>query len=378
MKHIWHKLLLLILLLNSCVAKFVPEIDEEKELLVVQGLITDQPEADTIKLSKSRPMGQVDEATILSGWLVRISDDLGNTFYLSECKAGTYITNPLNFKGEIGRSYKLHLTENPNNSNLNFLLNYESYPIEMKPVPPIDSLYYEKTVIEPAIDKFRGVNGCQIYLDTNDPDKTCRFYRWNFSETWILRLLFPVENQTCWITENSHNINIKSTAAFTDSRIERFPINYISNETDRLKRKYSILVNQYSMNEDEYNYWERLQNITAQVGGLYDIIPSSIPSNIECIEKPDEKVLGYFSVSAKSSKRIYIKDNFEGIIDHYNNCITDTIPYIDVQGLGISLWILDDGQYHIPPYKVLTDNKGCADCTVRGTTVKPGYWVDDK
>jgi hypothetical protein len=132
------------------------------------------------------------------------------------------------------------------------------------------------------------------------------------------------------------------------------------------------------MNEDEYNYWERLQNITAQVGGLYDIIPSSIPSNIECIEKPDEKVLGYFSVSAKSSKRIYIKDNFEGIIDHYNNCITDTIPYIDVQGLGISLWILDDGQYHIPPYKVLTDNKGCADCTVRGTTVKPGYWVDDK
>ena len=38
--------IILLLLSNSCIVKFVPEIDEEKELLVVQGLITDQAEAD--------------------------------------------------------------------------------------------------------------------------------------------------------------------------------------------------------------------------------------------------------------------------------------------------------------------------------------------
>lgn len=78
--------------------------------------------------------------------------------------------------------------------------------------------------------------------------------------------------------------------------IDRHPVIYISNLTDRLKTKYSILVNQYSLNEDEYNYWKKLKNITVSVGGLHDIIPSLIPSNIVCIENPGEKVLGYFSV----------------------------------------------------------------------------------
>jgi hypothetical protein len=367
-----------LLFLSSCVVKYVPEIDEEKQLLVVQGLITNQPEADTIKLSKSLPMGQISDAAAVSGCDVRISDDLGNIYKLTESNAGTYITNPLYFKGEIGRFYKLHITTVSNNSDFNFRLNYESVPMEMKPVPPIDSLYYEKIVIAPPYKDFKGEDACQIYLDARDPENTCRFYRWDFSETWVLRLLFPVENQTCWITENSHNIVIKSTASFTDSRIDRFPIKYISNITDRLKTKYSILVNQYSLNEDEFNYWERLQNVTSQVGGLYDIIPASIPSNLTCIEKPDEKVLGYFSVSAKSSKRIFIKDKFEGIIDRYNKCIKDTIPYIDPPGLGVTVWILDDEPYHIGPFKVTTADKGCADCTVRGSKVEPDFWIDGK
>jgi hypothetical protein len=256
--------------------------------------------------------------------------------------------------------------------------------MEMKPVPPIDSLYYEKTVIEKADGYFRGVDGCQIYLDTYDPENKCRFYRWDFSETWQIRLLFDVPNQTCWISDKSHSINIKSTAAFDEARINRFLINYFTNITDRLKTKYSILVNQYSLNEDEYIYWEKIQNIAVQVGGLYDIIPASVPSNIRCIEYPAEKVLGYFSVSAISSKRIFIKDKFEGIIDQYADCVSDTLldgpDYIE--GLGISVWTLFDiiptpfsGK---PRIRILTETRGCADCTVRGTTVRPVFWTDDK
>jgi hypothetical protein len=366
-------ILLVLLFTNSCVVKFIPAIDEEKELLVVQGLITDQPEPDTVKLSQSQPFGQVSAAKPMSGCSISISDDQGNYYSLYEVRPGSYITDPSIFKGVIGRSYTLHITTYSTSNR-----NYESFPVEMKPVPQLDSLYYEKTVIEPASENFKGINGCQIYLDTHDPENICRYYRWDFTETWVLRLPFPVVNQICWITENSHDINIKSTAAFNESTITRFPINYISNLTDRLKSKYSILVNQYSLSEDEYAYWEKIQNITVQVGGLYDIIPASVPSNIRCIENPAEKVLGYFSVSAKSSKRIFIKDNFEGIVDLYSNCIKDTIPYKDPPGLGISVWILDDEPFHIGPYKVTTEIKGCADCTVRGANIKPDFWQDDK
>jgi len=365
-------LFLISLILSSCIAKFIPEIDEKQELLVVQGLINDQFQPDTIKISKSLPLGQKSAAIPVSRCSVIISDNMGNIYSLRESKAGTYITDPEIFKGEIGRLYTLHIITNNNNN----FRHYESDPVEMKPVPKIDSMYYEKVVVEQPYKFFAGVDACQIYLDTHDPENNCRFYRWDFSETWILRLLFPVVNETCWVSENSHTINIKSTAAFNESRINRFPINYISNITDRLKRKYSIQVNQYSLNEEEYNYWEKIKNISVQVGGLYDIIPASVPSNIRCIEIPGEKVLGYFSVSAKSSKRIFIKDDFPGIIDRYNKCPTDTIGYFDPPGLGISVWILDDEPHQIPPYRILTDNKGCADCTVRGSNIKPDYWED--
>lgn len=362
-----------LLILNSCVTQFVPVVSEEKELLVVQGLITDQAEADTIKLSKSLPLGERSAARPVTGCVVMLYDNNGSGVILDEIKPGTYIT-PIFFKAIIGRSYYIHISGSTEINNLN----YESDQVEMKPVPPIDSIYYEKTDIEKPAGFFRGVNGCQIYLDTHDPENICKYFRWDFSETWILRLLFPVDNQTCWISDKSHSIIIKSTAAFDGSKIERFPINYITNITDRLKRKYSILVNQYSMNEDEYIYWEKIQNIAVQVGGLYDLIPASVPSNIHCIEDPAEKVLGYFSVSARTSKRIFIKDNFEGIIDRYTDCILDTIPYVDPPGLGVTVWILDDEPHFLQPYRILTDKKGCADCTVRGSNVKPDFWKDDK
>lgn len=92
-----------------------------------------------------------------------------------------------------------------------------------------------------------------------------------------------------------------------------------------MSEKYSIQVKQYSLNEDEYDYWEKRQRITENVGGLYDINPAALPSNLYCIENANETVLGYFGVSAVSSKRIFIRDHFTGLIDRYIDCIHDTI-----------------------------------------------------
>jgi hypothetical protein len=375
----WVQLTMLfpLLLISGCITQFVPVIQEEKELLVVQGLITDQPGSDTIRLSKSLPLGVKSSARTVSGCIVSITDDLGNIFYLTQPEAGIYVTPP-SFQAKTGRSYTLHITANSEFNHLNF----ESIPMLLKPVPPIDSLYYEKKVIEKPDGFFQGVEECQIYLDTHDPSNSCRFYRWEYSETWMLRLLFDVPNHICWLSEKSNVVYIQTTKAFSEDRIKRRPVIYISNQTDRLRTRYSILVNQYSLNEDEYLYWEKIQNITDKVGGLYDLIPASVPSNIRCIESPEEKVLGYFSVSSKASKRIFIKENFAGIIDPYSDCITDTIVgEQDIPGLNVSVWTLFDHlavPWSTPRVRVLTETRGCADCTLRGTTVRPLFWRDDK
>ena len=369
-------LFLIFLFLNSCITQFIPQTNADKQLLVVEGLITDQPVVNTIKLSKSFPLGTTNTAGPLNGCIVSISDDLGNTYPLSEIYSGTYGTDPKIFKGEIGRKYSLHIKTNTLNNNFNF--NYESLPVEMKPVPPIDSVYYEKKVIE-EIEGIVKQEGCQIYLNTHDPANLCKFFRWKYSETWEFQIPYHIQNRVCWISNNSSEITIKNTSVLAQDKIERFPLLFISNQTDRLKVKYSLLVNQYSLTEDEFLYWEKLKNMSDQVGGLYDMIPSGIPGNVYCIDDPNEKVLGYFSVSASSSKRIFIEDHFAGIFTQYTNdiCITDTIYGNDIiPYLNNGIWVLLTNV--IPPMRVVTDIKGCADCTVRGTAIEPDFWKEGK
>lgn len=364
-----------LLVLSGCIAQFIPDIDEEQELIVVEGLITDQPGTNAVKLSKSMPLGSKKVAKPLKGCTVWISDDQGGFFYLEEdIRGGTYYTDPTTFQGVVGRKYTLHINTNNVYSNLN----YESYPMEMKPVPPIDSIYYKKLSLGEGDGPWAAEEGCQIYLDTYDPTNSCKYYRWEYSETWEFRLPYSAPaNRICWMSENSDRINIKSTSVLEEDRIDSYPLNFISNRTDRLKVKYSILVYQYSLSEDEFLYWEKLQNISEEVGGLYDITPAAIPSNIWCIDDPNEKVLGYFSVSAKSSKRIFIKDTFMGIIDLYSECITDTIYGRNpIEGLNETLWLLEEieeDRYG----RIVTKYPGCADCTLRGTNIEPLFWKDD-
>jgi hypothetical protein len=374
-KHVLKSILLLfILLINSCIVQFIPETDEDKELLVVEGIITDQPVAYVVKISRSLPLGRKNIAKPVKGCIVSVTDDLGSLYTFKESIPGTYLSDPTKFRGKIGRKYTLQI----NTNTVYNKLHYESFPMSMKPVPQIDSIYYEKKTIKERSETSQGVDGCQIYLNTHDAQNKCNFYRWEYNETWEFRLPYDVPNSKCWISSNSDRINIKSTSALEEDRITRYPLNFISNGSDRLKVKYSVLVNQYSLNEDEFLYWEKLQNISEQVGGLYDIIPAAIPSNISCLEDPNDKVLGYFSVSAVTAKRIFIKDYFAGIINLYTECISDTVPGgVPIPNLGISVWVIETINTTMPPAKVLTEDKGCADCTVRGTNIRPVFWPVD-
>ncbi len=71
----------------------------------------------------------------------------------------------------------------------------------MKSVPPIDSVYYEKVTISESDILNYMEEGCQVYLDTHDPTKQCKYYRWEFVETFPL----PGLNQTHWLISETSN-----------------------------------------------------------------------------------------------------------------------------------------------------------------------------
>jgi hypothetical protein len=363
------------LLLSGCITRFIPETTENQELIVVEGLVTDQPEPNIVKLSKSMPLGKKSTAIPLNGCNVYISDNFGNTTFLEQTDPGTYSSDPALFRGIAGRKYTLKIVTNTNTLRG---YTYQSLPMELKPVPSIDTIYYKKILLQPPAGNLPAQEACQIYLDTHDEEDKCKFYRWDFSETWEFQLPFSYPlNKTCWLTAGSASINIKNTNILSENRINGLKVNYINSESDKLKVKYSIMVNQYSVNQNEFDYWEKLQSFTEEVGSLYDITPASIPSNIFCIENPGEPALGYFSVSAKSSKRIMIDEYFSGIVNLYSDCISDTIYNgAEISGLGSYTWILEDRPWPPtnPPYQVITKIRGCADCTIRGTNIKPDFW----
>ena len=367
-------ILILFLPFTGCIEQFTPDIIEDETILVVEGMITDQPGLKTVKLSLSMPIGSKYKFDPLSGAQVSIRDEEGYTWTMYESLAGVYNTY---FTGIVGRKYSLLI--NTNSSITNFH-SYTSLPVEMVPVPPIDTIYYEKILVsgDPALH-WTTVEACQIYLDAYDKSGQCRQYRWEYEETWEFRLPYEVPNKTCWTTARSSEINIKSTSVLSDSRVSRYPIRYITNETDRLAVNYSILVKQYSLSADEFEYWEKMKNLTQNVGGLYDLTPASFTGNILCIDDPTEKVLGYFSVSAESSKRFFVKERFSGQRYFYGHCPNDTIWEPNPPpGPGAPAWVIENHGFpnSNPGYYVITYYMGCADCTVRGTNIKPPFWVD--
>ena len=368
-------ILFVFVILQGCVAQFIPEGDEFREYLAVDGLITDQFNSYKIEITRTSPLGKAFTKIPATGCYVTITDDLSNQTVLKEKSKGVYMTDSLNFRGVAGRKYTLHINADGHQ--------YESSQMEMKPAPQIDSVYAE-VVNNSNYLPGKTVPGFQVYTDTHDPTNKCRFYRWNFTETWEFSLPYTyptVVNRTCWKTTASNKIYLENTSLLTEDKVIRYPLNFITTETDRLKVKYSLLVKQYSLNEDEYNYWEKLKRISEEVGGLYDVVPVSIESNLYCTDSPDEKVLGFFSVSAVSSKRIFIKNSLSTPFkNNYDLCPSDTVPFSQsIPGLNVTTWII--AVYSPGPGAnnyVLTTTKACMDCTVNGSNKRPDFWNTTK
>ena len=188
----------------GCTTEFVPDSEVTGETLVVEGMITDQNRVNRIMLARSQPIGEMlNKKVPVTGAVVTVTDDDGTVTTLTETAPGTYCTDSVLFRGRVGASYSLRALLGGRE--------YETDFMEMKPVPPIDSLYYEKVMINNASDTINIDEGARIFADALDPTGECRFYRWDYTETWEYRIPYAVTKRVCYITERSDRILIKNT-----------------------------------------------------------------------------------------------------------------------------------------------------------------------
>ena len=156
-------------------------------------------------------------------------------------------------------------------------------------------------------------------------------------------------------------------------------MNFVSNETDRLKVTYSLLVKQQSLTRRSYVYWEKMKAQSSETGGLYEIQPSSAIGNIYNISDPDEVVLGIFYATQQQSKRIMV-NNVSNESDHFDF----EIPYLTCEWYSAAgvFQMGRDFPYYMrsvsplgfgPPYE--TADQICFDCRIQGgINVKPDFW----
>ena len=315
---------------------------------------------------------------------IKVSNDKGNSFTFEEYSDGKYRVWIDKMFLNVGTAYQLTVITP---SGVQIL----SEPEMMSACPEIDSVYYlseDRLTTDPDAP----LKGIQFYLDVSKSENDSRFYRWDLSETWEYHTDYPMEwyydgtfhqfdppdysRNVCWMTNKIENIYTLSINSESQSNYKKFPLQYIDNKTNRLEYCYSLLINQYSLSEASYIYWDQMRINNNSKSGLYEQQPIAVRGNLYIPNNRDREVLGFFSVSSVKSKRIFIKDFDSFELDYFHDCQGPS-PLME-RGWGSYL----PSEY--PVYFFLTRERlgilswRCVDCLVfGGTNIMPEYWPQD-
>jgi hypothetical protein len=374
------------LLLVGCIKPYEPPaIRANNNFLVIDGVInTSVNGVTTIILSRSKNLADTISFIPELNAKVSIVSGTGVTYNLVDNQNGKYTSGVLNLNSLD--QYKIEITTSDGHQ-------YKSSFVNSKITPAIDSISWDQDLIN---------NGVNLKVSTHDLTNTTKYYRWDFVETWqhntsqiaqwvnvngyihslgIDFLNDPLQIHQCWTTRLSPKVVVGNSIGLAKDVISLQSLHFIPFNDERLTIRYSILVNQYALSQDAYNYWQLVQNNSQNLGTLFDLMPSQLVSNITCISAPEEHVIGYISASTIQQKRIFISNK------EVNNWITKMpgldcgSQVIDTDPADFRIYNYADTSYapwyftgNNIPYLVII-KKSCVDCRVQGgTNVKPLFW----
>jgi hypothetical protein len=106
-------ILFVLLVLSSCQKVINIDLNSASPQIVIEGNVTDQAGPYTVKMTKTVNFSETNVFPPVTGALVKISDNAGNSESLAETSPGIYTTSTL--QGTPGREYSLSVTANGKN-----------------------------------------------------------------------------------------------------------------------------------------------------------------------------------------------------------------------------------------------------------------------
>lgn len=279
---------------------------------------------------------------------------------------------------------------------------------------------YKNFLVTPELDSVSwrlNADGVEMFSHAHNNNPGSPYYKWDYEETWeyksafrahigfrpvapdssgnkyVLDWLKPdqsVDNSlfTCYNRRASTTINLVSTENL-GSNVVLAPLRFIARGQIELSYLYSILVKQYALSQDGYEFFTRMKKNTEQLGSIFDAQPSEISGNVKCITDPSEIVIGYIEASTPVEKRIWIDNKdlpawgYDAGCEHYYepNPEFSSYPYPNDPSLFNSIV----ERNLMPTVAVETfvtfivrfnvEQRGCVDCKfLGGQPQKPNFW----
>jgi hypothetical protein len=327
---------LFLILLASCEDYYTPAIDDMPKLLVVDSHITNDPQQNFVRISKTRSFYSTNAIDWVGGAVVELVAENFQIIKGREDAPGYYVfpATPVS-----GRRYKLRIT---------YLKDiFESDYVMMPPIPTIDSLYTRHEVEK--VYKTNGYNvpelfdqpGRQLYIDAPVTSQL-QYYRFNYRAIiqWVYNpftvddpgstlvkpprgtnYVRPTPEDTSyhvlygWITETNKNLfNLAGPKEFSvTKRIEEHPIvalaynSYVYlDSTVQEPYNWIIILDQYGISKESYDFHEKLNRQFSADGTLFDPVIGQVYGNILCKTDPEKIVLGFFDLNSYKQYQYYL------------------------------------------------------------------------
>lgn len=308
------QLLILTILTIGCTEPYGLQSNNYQSHLVVEATLTNGLKKQEVKLTRTYRLEE-NEPSIEQNANVKVLGDDGSVYLFSE-EGDTYISND-EFEPLPDVSYHLEIETS----------NGRRYISSEQKLPTVSNL---ESVVAVRKTNDLGSEGVEIQANSFDPTSTANFYRFRYEETYkviapywspnnirildnntIEFYLRDGETRTCYSSNNSQGVTLENTSNYIEDRISNFPIQFIPQTDYKIANRYSIIVYQYIHNATSFEFYKNLKNLSEEGSNLSQIQPGLIPSNITCIQQPNEIVVGLFDIASISSKRIFF--NYEDI-----------------------------------------------------------------
>jgi len=373
-------ILILLILCGSCVEPFDPVLEESQEVLVISGMITDRPGRHEVTISRSSSYKLPDFQGVDFCVVIAVNQE-GDVVHYSNTGEGIYEADVPDSFLEVGDAASLQVITPDDRV---YLSEFDT----ILACPDLDSIYYELGQQETPDPEFTRP-GIQFYLDMSGTATDSRNIIWRVDESWeywaslfgthILRGWgdseeFPTHTVfKCWKQAPLDQVYIGSTRSLSVNELRRLPLNFVSNETDRLSVTYRLRVKQQSLSSDAYDYWRRMNDQSVESGGLYEKQPASVVGNISNLSDPEELVLGYFYATQLREQSLFV---------HNNNLFDFYVPHIKCEYQPMStLGLLGPSLFPVfiyapgPFQPSFWGPEECFDCRVQGgVTIQPVNW----